>query len=62
MTLKQNVELAWGKSEMTSHDRLKANAIHCNTFPEILPLELFHRILHMKGIHNIILSNKEGIC
>lgn len=32
---------------MTSNDRLKVNVIHYNTFPEILPLELSHRILHI---------------
>lgn len=36
-TLKQDVELAWGRSEVTSKDRLKVNAIYYNTLPEIFP-------------------------
>jgi hypothetical protein len=36
--LKQDVEFAWGRSEVTSKDRLKVNAIYYNTFAAILPL------------------------
>lgn len=50
-TLKQDVELAWGRREVTSKDRLKVNAIYYNTFSAILPLKLPHRILDMKGTH-----------
>lgn len=50
-TLKQDVELAWGRSEVTSKGSLKVNAIYYNIFAAILPLELPHRILATKETH-----------